>query len=162
MRKILHRGKAELSNDKLDELQVPHDDGWVYGNVVIDGHIAFIISGITEWDEEYFAPKWWVRVDKDTIGQFTGLHDKNDKRIFEGDVVEMHQFLFDGNEYEHETKGAIKWGEYGWLLSQIEGEAVNKYMGYKNGEGETYFINFYGLHEESFEIIGNIHDEVSP
>lgn len=94
----------------------------------------------------------------ESVGQWTGLVGKNGVEIYEGDILKMHQFLFDGNEYEKETIGVIKWGEYGWLLSQIDGKEVNEYMGYKNGEGETYLIHFYGLHEESFEIIANVFD----
>ena len=96
--------------------------------------------------------------DNYVVMQYTGLTDKNGTEIYEGDILKMHQFLFDGNEYEKETIGVIKWGEYGWLLSQIDGKEVNEYMGYKNGEGETYLIHFYGLHEESFEVIGNIYE----
>lgn len=94
----------------------------------------------------------------ETVGQYTGLKDKNGEKIFEGDVVNMHQFLFDGSEYETEITGVIKQGDYGWTLSQIKNKEVNDHMGYENGEGETYLIDFYGLHEESFEIIGNIYD----
>ena len=147
MREYLFRARSVTSGE------------WVYGSLLIDNRQNAYGPQIM-WYEEG-AGFVSADVELDSIGEYTGLHDKNGKRVFEGDIVKIHQFLFDGNEYEHETKGAIKWGEYGWLLSQIEGEAVNKYMGYKNGEGETYFINFYGLHEESFEVIGNIH-EVSP
>lgn len=100
----------------------------------------------------------WNPLKNIKLMQYTGLKDKNGTEIYEGDILKMHQFLFDGNEYEKETIGVIKWGEYGWLLSQIDGKEVNEYMGYKNGEGETYLIHFYGLHEESFEVIGNIYE----
>ena len=151
------------------------DNGeWVYGNLIKESEDCCISTddiGI-ELDDDYWANSYGYppsssdfhitnihEVIPKTVGQFTGLKDKNGVKIFEGDILKMHQFLFDGNEYEKETIGVIKWGEYGWLLSQIDGKEVNEYMGYKNGEGETYLIHFYRLHEESFEIIGNIHDK---
>ena len=128
---------------------------WRYGSLIIheDGSMA-----ITGGANEFSSQLWSSQVHPKSVGQWTGMVDKNGVEIYEGDILKMHQFLFDGNEYEKETIGVIKWGEYGWLLSQIDGKEVNEYMGYKNGEGETYLIHFYGLHEESFEIIANIHD----
>jgi uncharacterized phage protein (TIGR01671 family) len=89
---------------------------------------------------------------------FTGLTDKNGKDIYEGDIVLMHQFLFDGHECENELKGVIEYSGLGLMISKIECMPYSKYTGQNDGEGKDYIVNFYGLHEESFEVIGNIHE----
>lgn len=65
---------------------------WVYGNLIVDGNNALIVNGIVECEEDYVALGDWCPVDLKTVGQSTGMFDKNgDKNgveIFEGDVVE--------------------------------------------------------------------------
>lgn len=105
----------------------------------------------------------------DVLMQFAEFKDKNEKDIYEGDIVKFHYFYqslgagLGVQESEHELIGIIKWGAFGWAVSAIKGEHWEGYTGYKPGEGESYVVDLYAMnessiHEESFEVIGNIHE----
>lgn len=98
------------------------------------------------------------RVDPATVGQFTGLVDRNGNLIFEGDVFQDEDLTgvvkFIGGNFLLEWSGRKgQWTENGF------DECGGEY-----GVVECEYIDFYYVH--NMEVIGNIHDpellEVTP
>jgi len=96
----------------------------------------------------------YEKVDPATISQYTGLSDKNGKKIFEGDIISLVNA-----DYE-EIKVVC---DFGTARREIYGnlvDIVGFYFKLPNGKKSFPIVsNYLGKHDlEIFEVTGNIHD----
>ena len=125
MRTIKFRGKSILT------------DEWFYGDLVHSAdkkRTGILVNDKDSYDECEVVPE--------TVGQFTGLMDKNGKEIYEGDIVEWE---------EDNRKYVVKFWEGMFYASVKE---------YNEGIFGGFPLHAFTQGDEGYrcEIVGNIHD----
>ena len=118
MREILFRGKTDKGK-------------WVQGDLFEVFDEGFFIH-----DKRCHS----VKIIPETVGQYTGLTDKNSKKIFEGDIVkfctELKEICF------------VDYGKGKYILRQLK---KDKHLSWQS-------IDIFELFDLECEVISNIHD----
>ena len=148
MREILFRGQTRRLGEKvwMNGEKVPSN--WAYGGIC-QGKGAFsIIYG--SMDSELESPTEKHVIYTDTIGQYTGLTDKNGKKIFDGDIIKQ---TFHLNGFERDVLSVIEYG-ISYAYSNVCGVCER----FSDGSG----IAMLSVGDQTgvvfCEVIGNIHD----
>lgn len=117
MREIIFRAKTVCDGD------------WVYGGITWNPSKKEVFIH-TEWDEGKVIPE--------TVGQYTGLTDKNGTKIFEGDIIQ------DSN-----------YPEYVFRIEYHNGTIIASEI---HTFDKVYLDNFICFNIFEAFVIGNIHD----
>ena len=129
MREILFRAKR-IDNGEWAE------GYFVKGKWYIDEKKKYAILPINLCFYPYCEINEWIEIDPETLCQYTGLKDKNGKRIWENDIVRIENSMDEGI-------GNIKFCGGMWYADEKPNNSLHDIVEYDDGE---------------LEVIGNIFD----
>lgn len=147
VREILFRGQTRRHGERiyLNGDKVPSH--WVYGGIFQGSGDFSVIYGAGN-DEFDTTSIQKYTVYSDTVGQYTGLQDKNGNRIFEGDIISILCIEYRIPEEENRTyyeNGEVYFDteRYGWYVKLPDDQ-----------------ISLWEFDECGVEIIGNIYENL--
>lgn len=134
-REILFRGKLEYNGK------------WIYGDLLQyeNGDVAIFGEKLSSFGCECTEMSKRDRVIPDTIGQYTGLKDKDGNKIFEGDILEYIGKRKDNMNKVYRRKVVFHEGMFALLSKELPVYSALNYHCMEDGRS-------------AWSVIGNIHD----
>lgn len=153
MREILFRGKRIDNGEWVEGCLV--NNLWIHSKD--SSPIYEIITGAgnnSDWDGIGEDENCTVKVNPESVSQFTGLHDKHKKQIFEGDILKLDETpdILKGTEFQYSddiSHHIIYWDDKTarFFDTRLEdGDSLTAEL-----DGDLSFVS-------DCIIIGNIHD----
>lgn len=139
MREIKFRGR------RLDNGE------WAVGDLIENQGRFFIYyassDSTIEDDDDGHIVVVAIEVDSSTVGQYTGLKDKNGKKIYEGDIINWLMHRMDRTGYIEEGRVEFRTNEQATVV-------INKFTTKDGRESMRNILNCLN----DLKVIGNIHD----
>lgn len=145
MREVLFRGKRTDNGEWIEGAYSPFNLNF-FGEREEKPHIIII-------SDDKNIDGLWCEVIPETVGQYTGLTDKNGVRIFEGDILDVSSDVAYGGVAVHRLGYFVVEFHNGCFMKSALDDPQLSFFDNAKRKGLYHFIS-----TDIHKIVGNIHD----